>query len=105
MKQVACHWLYASAEVCHPQAVVAVREDGTLSHWFPLQEEVCATQWLGGVIVLSPFASLSIGSEEDFMAFLRRVSLPSEGPRYAWHITDFDLMQRAFTPASRLCRL
>lgn len=105
MRRFACHRLYTSVADCRPQSVVELQADGTLHAVFPLQEEVSATQWIGGVIVLSSFPALTLQAGETFSAFLQRATSPAGGSLYAWHITDFDLHRKSFRPDSRLRRL
>ena len=40
--------------------------------YFPLKEEISATQWIGGVIIISPMYELDICSGEKFVDFLHR---------------------------------
>ena len=65
------------------------------------------TQWIGGVIIISPMYELDICSGEKFVDFLHRAMLETEleQPVYAWHIADFDLPGKEFTAGSRLVRL
>lgn len=107
MKRFACHYLYLSAEGCYSKYVVELEDNDKVKVFFPLKEELSATQWIGGVIVISPLCELEIHSGEKFSDFLRRVIVETETdvPMYAWHIADFDLAKKEFAIASKPVRL
>ena len=75
MRRFACHYLYVSADGCYSKYVVELEDSDRVRAYFPLKEEISATQWIGGVIIIS------------------------------WHIADFDLPGKEFTAGSRLVRL
>ncbi len=109
MKRFACHHFYASADGCYSQYVVELADDGALHTFFPLREELCHTQWLNGVIFLSPHTDVERREGEAFDAFLQRVALPvtspDEVPLYGWYITRFDFAKREFLADARMLRL
>ena len=107
MRRFACHYLYVSADGCYSQYVVELEDSDRVRAYFPLKEEISATQWIGGVIIISPMYELDICSGEKFVDFLHRAMLETEleQPVYAWHIADFDLPGKEFTAGSRLVRL
>ncbi len=107
MKRFACHVLYAPFQECGSRSVVEVDESGNVRACFPLTEETNATQWLGGVIVLSPSSALEIhAAGESFADFLERALATAEGqPLYAWHVRGFDFARKEFMPQARLIRL
>lgn len=107
MKRFACHYLYVSAEECHAYCVVELEAGGRVRAYFPLKEEPAATQWIGGVILVSPMQELEIDSGETFADFLQRALPETEPgqPVYAWHIAGFDLPGKRFTAESRAVRL
>ena len=107
MKRFACHYLYVSADGCYSKYVVELEDNGRVGAYFPLKEELSATQWIGGVIIVSPMHELEIYSGEKFADFLQRAmqETETEPPVYAWHIADFDLQKKEFTMESRLVRL
>ena len=92
---------------CYSKYVVELEDSGRVRAYFPLKEEISATQWIGGVIIISPMYELDICSGEKFVDFLHRAMLETEleQPVYAWHIADFDLPGKEFTAGSRLVRL
>lgn len=108
MKRFACHYLYVSADSRYPKYVVELKDDDEVGFYFPLQEELSATQWIGGVIIFSPLPKLEICSGEKFAEFLQRAAAEkteTNRPVYAWHIADFDLQNQEFTSRSVLVRL
>lgn len=107
MKRFACHYLYVSEGGCYSRYVVELEGNGTVSRYFPLKEEISATQWIGGVIVLSSYLGLEIHSQESFACFLKRaiVEIDMDNPIYAWHVADFDFIQKDFKSTSKLIRL
>ena len=107
MRRFACHYLYVSADGCYSKYVVELEDSDRVRAYFPLKEEISATQWIGGVIIISPMYELDICSGEKFVDFLHRAMLETEleQPGYAWHIADFDLPGKEFTAGSRLVRL
>ncbi|MDE5677546.1 MAG: hypothetical protein K2G02_02605 [Phocaeicola sp.] len=107
MKRFASHYLYVLPDTCHSLYVVELEDNGRLKTFFPLAQELCATQWIGGVIVISPFSDLRICSGERFADFLVRVVVGAETgmPMYAWHIAIFDCAQKEFVAGSKAIRL
>lgn len=107
MKRFACHHLYVSADGCYYKYVVELEENGTVSKYFPLMEEISVTQWIGGVIVLTTYSGLEIRPHESFACFLKRaiVEMDREEPLYAWHIADFDFIHKDFEGTSKVIRL
>lgn len=107
MRRFACHYLYASADGCYARYVVELEDDGRLRRYFPLTEELSSTQWIGGIIVLSPLSGLEIHPQEKLADFLRRVAAETEtdAPLYAWHIARADLPAKELMPESRVSSL
>ena len=68
----------------------------------PLVEETPATEWIGGIIILSDKNDLP--PIRNFKAILDYLS-STDIPVYAWHITDFDFQQEELTPQSVIRRL
>lgn len=100
MKRFACHYLYVSADGYYSRYVVEVNDNAEVIRYFPLIEEICATQWIGGVIVLSTAAELQIDKHESFSAFLQKATAETDGPRYAWHVMGVDLLRKEFNTTS-----
>lgn len=50
MRRFACHYLYVSADGCYSKYVVELEDSGRVRAYFPLKEELSATQWIGGEI-------------------------------------------------------
>ena len=53
MRRFACHYLYVSADGCYSKYVVELEDSDRVRAYFPLKEEISATQWIGGVIIIS----------------------------------------------------
>ncbi len=109
MKRFACHHFYASADGCYSQYVVELADDGALHAFYPLYGELAHTQWLNGVIFLSPHTDVERSEGETFDAFLNRVAIPAtadgEALLYGWYITRFDFANREFLEDARILRL
>lgn len=105
MKRFACHYLYVSTDGCYSKYVVELEENDTVKVYFPLKEEISETQWIGGVIILSPLSDLEIFREETFVCFLKRSIVETNVPIYAWYITGFNLKKEEFTTTSKAVRL
>lgn len=74
----------------------------------PLEEEIYATQWIGGVIVLSARRKLEpIMPEKNFKTFLAQATRTNTKIQecYAWHIANFDIVREEFVPQSHIIRL
>ena len=83
MRRFACHYLYVSADGCYSKYVVELEDSGRVRAYFPLKEELSATQWIGGVIIISPMYGLEICSGEKFADFLQENTAPAAAPRRA----------------------
>lgn len=105
MERFACHCLYNSTEECHSKYVVELDENGWVKACFPLKREISSTQWVGGIIILSPCSELKLCLGESFLHFLRRAAISSSKPLYAWYIADFDFVKKELTVTSKLVRL
>jgi len=99
----ACHRVYDSYNHYETQSVVAITGNGEVIGCTPLTQETSFTEWIGGVIVLSPFSEME--STEDFQAIIGKVAHGEESPLYAWHISHFDFSKEELTPQSRVRRL
>lgn len=105
---------FAANRVCwvsaHELKRNQVVELDNLSHevlrTFSLQEEVCHTEWIGGIILLAETCPQKM-ERECFAAFLKRVeaSCSELGILHAYHITAFDVNSMEFTTKSRIVLL
>ena len=102
MKKYACNRLYRASEEWMPQSVVTINERGEVERIAPLIEETSATEWLGGIIILSDKKIMP--SQLKFNDLLDYLT-PVEMPLYAWHISDFDFQQEKMTSRSVIRRL
>lgn len=102
-RKYACHRVYDGYNHYQPQSVVSLTEKGEFIGCTPLVHETSFTQWIGGVIVLSPLSELA--HYTDFQTMLREVTDIDQAPLYAWHISDFDFSQETLTSQSIVRRL
>ena len=82
--------------------------NGKIQSYYPLEEEIYATQWIGGVIVLSARRKLEpIMPEKNFKTFLAQATRTNTKIQecYAWHIANFDIVREEFVPQSHIIRL
>lgn len=102
MRKFACNRLYISDTECLPQSVVSVDESGNVLGYAPLKDEQAATEWIGGVIVLSGEKELvPAGDFKTLLEHLTHAKLHT----YAWHISDFDFLKQKLTDRSIVKRL
>lgn len=102
MKKYACNRLYLSADRYVSLSAITLDEEGKVEGHSPLTEETPATEWIGGVVVLSDKETL--GQRTDFRTFLHDMTSAKQLP-YAWHISGFDFLKEEFTPQSVIRRL
>ena len=103
MKRYASHRLYEASGRYQGQSVVTLDHDGTVVECAPLTSETPATEWLGGVIVLSE--KMAIGDDRPLQARFDDL-FSGDGPkRYAWHISVFDFQQGIPLPGCIIRRL
>ena len=109
MRRVATHRAYdlmTSQWVFSP--VIELDEDGSVCRIYPLTEEISHTEWLPGVILLSP-CSVSKRVGEGFSMFIERitsvVSVHTDTPKHAYWIYPFNLSAFDFTGSSRIVAL
>ena len=103
VKKYACHRLYDASDHYYPQSVVTIDEDGKVIECHPLTEETSATEWIGGIIILSDKAE--IPPFTDFQALLRLLTETNRSRIYAWHLSAFDFQQECLTSQSVLTLL
>lgn len=102
-KRYACHRVYDGCNHYHPQSVVTVTEKGEVLECASLTHETPFTEWIGGVIILSPLSEAVAGT--DFPTLLREMTISGRTPLYAWHIPHFDFNREELTPQSIMKRL
>ena len=102
-KNYACHRVYDSYNHYRPQSVVAISENGEVMECMPLMHETSFTEWIGGVIILSPLQA--IPTYPDFGTMVKEMTTPAQAPLYAWHIAGFDFSKEELTPQSIIKRL
>lgn len=102
MKRYGCNRLYLTENDFRGTSVVSIGHDGKVRQVAPLTEETSATEWLGGVIVLSAKEALTL--HQDFRTLLREMTCAKQYA-YAWHISHFDFHREELTPQSIIRRL
>ena len=103
MKKYACHRLYKSLDHYDGRSFVALNNEGVVMETGPLMEEMAATEWIGGVIILSEKSKISC--DGDVRAKFCSL-LSGDAPAiYAWHISTFDFQQGEPFPESIIRRL
>lgn len=102
MRKFACNRLYVSDTDSLSQSVVSVDEFGHVSGYAPLKDEQAATEWIGGVIVLS--GEKDLVPTGDFKILLEHLT-HAKLHTYAWHISDFDFFNLQLTDKSIVKRL
>ena len=108
MRRFACQRLYLSPDTYFIRYVVELGNNGKIQSYYPLEEEIYATQWIGGVIVLSARRKLEpIMPEKNFKTFLAQATRTNTKIQecYAWHIANFDIVREEFVPQSHIIRL
>ena len=103
-KNYACHRVYRTSGHYQPQSVVTISEKGEVIDCRPLSLEIPFTEWIGGVIILSPDSELSLPI--DFKILRQQNTKGNESfPLYAWHISNFNFQEEASSPPSVIQRL
>ena len=102
-KRYACHRVYDSINHYQALSVVAITEEGEVIDYMPLAQETSSTEWIGGVIVLSPFPEMI--HHTDFQGILDTMLGNGQTPLYAWHISDFDFSMNELSTKSIIRRL
>lgn len=101
-KKYACNRLYLPDGRYLSQSVVVLGDEGRVNGYSPLIEETSATEWIGGVIVLS--AKEALVPHQEFQDFLHGMTGKGQS-LYAWHIAGFDFQREEFIPSSIIRRL
>lgn len=107
MKRFATHRVYSllTAELKSSQ-VLELDEEGGVSELYPLTEEICATEWLPGLVLLSPFPVAACPGE-CFADFIKRMEgnlFPHSAVRAYW-IHPFNVSAMEFVENSRIVLL
>lgn len=109
MRKVAAHRIYlAPCKEWLSMQVVELDLSGKVVGLTALREEQCATEWLGGVIVITSKSPERMKGE-SFSDFCNRLCKEEAAFQLAdcraYHVTQFDVAGMNFTPASRMVRL
>lgn len=87
MKRYACHRVYTRPDHYLKQAFVTLNEQGKVVHYATFAEEFPATEWIGGVIVLS---DTETAPTDGFRSWFRQPANDATMPIHAWHLSEFD---------------
>lgn len=104
IKNYACHRVYEGSHAYLSQSVVSITKNGEVVACKPLSQETAFTEWIGGVIVLSPISE-NVDSIDFNTLRQQQVKGNEPFPLYAWHISDFNFQEEAPTPQSLIRRL
>jgi hypothetical protein len=102
MKKYACNRLYKAPGEWMSQSVVSINDRGEVEGYVPLVDETSATEWLGGIIILSDKDALP--SKMNFNELVNYLA-PAKKSVFAWHISEFDFQQETLTSRSIIRRL
>ena len=104
LKNYACHRVYEVSGHYQSQSVVTITEEGEVTDCKPLSQEIPFTEWIGGIIMLSPDSKLSLPI--DFKKLRQQTTKGKESsPLYAWYISDFNFQKEVITLENTIRRL
>ena len=103
MKRYACHRLYTSNGFTNNKMIVCIDSDGKVVSCEEMNEEVPFTQWIGGIILLSPKSDLKI--TDNFIKLVKSLDTSLHNDNLAWHISHFDFSKEEIPQQSTLVRL
>lgn len=95
MRKYACHRIYTDPDHYLSQAFVAIDEEGKVIRYASFQEEMVATEWIGGVIYLTDTNTAPNG---DFHLWFNNHIKNGQTPVYAWHLSEFNFVREEPTP-------
>ena len=101
MRNYACHRVYTDADHYLKQAFVSIGEDEKTIRLGTYQEEMVATERIGGVIFLTTTNEAPNG---DFHSWAKQQK-NGQTPVYAWHLSEFDFEREEPTPNCIIRRL
>ena len=106
MERYAAHYLYGPVGEYCKQGVVEL-EDGIVSSFFPLREEVHSVSWLGGVIILSGRKDYRWNGSFSLPEIVSHLveGISKDAPLYAYHINRIDFRKEKLLPDATVCRL
>ena len=107
-KVAACKVINVLQNRVLPLQVVELESDGICHLCLPLREETCSTEWLSGIIILSPFEVSRVG-EESFGGMMNRlraqVSMHDMKKERAYLVSPFNVADMDFLPSSHVVLL
>lgn len=103
MRNYAVHRIYISGTRYIPQASISINEKGEVVSYQPLVNETAATEWIGGILVLSNKVEIKVTN--DFQTLLNDLTPLSHASVYAWHVSNFNFQTDNLTSESQIKRL
>lgn len=102
-RRYAAHFVYVALGVRHKLHAVEV-EEGAVTGLFPLQGEEESTEWLGGIIILSPSKRAFLPPGITFQGLLVELcgDVAPGAPLYACHLQGVDLATLSLLPHATL---
>ncbi len=92
-KRFASHFIVFTVTEQKTRYVVEL-EEGCVTDTFPLEEEIAFTEWIGGIIVLTPHREVKpnvLQLPASVESVIENLTAPAIGKQtYAWHITPED---------------
>ena len=102
MKRYACLRVYTRADHYLKQAFITLDDESKVIHYATFTEEFHATEWIGGVIVLS---DTDTAPTDDFQSWFQQHTKSDGHPIHAWHLSEFDFEREEPTPTCIIRRL
>lgn len=88
MRRIAAHKLYLpdNPGKCINYPVVEIEGD-TVVNYYPIEEELPVTEWLGGTFILSPLSEVFPAPDDTLLTLVKKLLNAGEGryPLYCWH--------------------
>lgn len=95
MKKYACHRVYIRPNHYLKQAFITLDEQGKVIHYATFAEEFPATEWIGGVIVLS---DIDVAPSDNFRSWFQQQAKGDGNSIHAWHLSEFDFEREEPAP-------
>lgn len=108
MRRVAANIIVTGANTLLKQHVVEIMDDYA-ANIYPLKDEIPATEWLGGVIVLTCHRVSrldDIKSVDDFFSEEdKTVTGTAFKKRYVYHVSSVNMQDLTFSPKSKISNI
>lgn len=104
MRRVAAHWLYLPDGSKIHLPVVEIEEKRVVNY-YPIEDELPETEWLGGIFILSSLADSRLSKSDSLVTVLRKLHPDEKAvryPLYCWYLNGIDLDSNHFTSSIKL---